>query len=445
MKFNIKNIASSATVLSLAALSLVACEDEPDKYEVAGGSPELLCVTTASNKDSLITSAFTATRVVLMGNNLRSIVKLYFNDREAVLNTSFMTDHTVFVNVPRALPDNPTDKIYMINSAGDTTTYDFRVDISAPTLSSMDCEYVAPGEVATINGDYLLTYDEAPMVITMPDGTEIKDFESISQYKVSFKIPEGCTEAGPITVTTKYGATKSKLFNFNDDRGLMADFDGEGDLGSSNGKVPQGWNISAKALTDGGLTGCGRYVVMGPESDAGELDENGGWNEAYKLSYWAGNWDGKPMEIPAGQPGAPFCNLIDFTNFEKMAVKFEVCIPKETPWSSAAMQLCFASTDECANDSWQNNTYFQTPNSLCRGIWRPWEATGSYHTDGKWVTVTLPIKDFVYNMDGTKGEKPLKSASDFASFTIYVIDGGVKGTPCNPSIRMDNIRAVTIY
>ena len=202
MKFNIKHIVRSTALCSLAALSLVACEDEPDKYEVSDGTPEIICICMPTNKDSLITSAYTNNRVVLMGNNLRSITKLYFNDQEAVLNSSLITDHTLFVTVPRNLPNNPTDKIYMYNNEGVVTEYPFTVDISAPLLSSMTCEYVAPGEVATINGDYLLSYETNPMVITMPDGQQITDFKSLSQTSVSFVVPEGCTASGAITVKT---------------------------------------------------------------------------------------------------------------------------------------------------------------------------------------------------------------------------------------------------
>ena len=143
MKFNIKNIVRSASLMSLATLSLVACEDEPDKYEVAGGNPEVIYVCMPTNKDSLITSAFTNNRVVLIGNNLRSITKLFFNDQEAVLNSSLITDHALFVTVPRSLPNNITDKIYMYNEDGNVTEYPFTVDIAAPLLASMDCEYVA--------------------------------------------------------------------------------------------------------------------------------------------------------------------------------------------------------------------------------------------------------------------------------------------------------------
>lgn len=453
MKFNIKNIVRSASLMSLATLSLVACEDEPDKYEVAGGNPEVIYVCMPTNKDSLITSAFTNNRVVLIGNNLRSITKLFFNDQEAVLNSSLITDHALFVTVPRSLPNNPTDKIYMHNEDGNVTEYPFTVDIAAPLLASMDCEYVAPGEVATINGDYLLSYDNFPMVITMPDGTQITDFKSLSQTSVSFVVPDGCTQSGPITVTSKYGTSKSTKFNFNDNRGIMADFNAGGGV-SSNGKAPQGWNISATYSSEGGIAGCGEYCQLGD----GTLETEGGWTENFKLPFWAGNWGGDPYGIAAGEAGTPFCNLIDFSDFQNMALKFELYIPKANPWSAGAMQLVFANASPAAddksagkagiaaNDTWQNNLYIKTSaeggGDICRGLYRPWETTGSFDTDDKWITVTVPFSEFVYNFDGTKGTRALQTEEDFATFVLWPIQGGVSGTACKPIFRIDNIRAV---
>ena len=261
---------------------------------------------------------------------------------------------------------------------------------------------------------------------------------------MSFIVPEGCTESGPISITTKYGTTESTKFEFNDRRGLMADFDGDGDLGSSNGIVPQGWNIAAKAYDENGLAGCGRYVQLGD----GSTTTDGGWIESFKLPFWAGNWGGDPMSIEPGNAGCPFCNFIDFTDFQNMAVKFELYIPKSNPWSAGAMQLVFTNAKTAASEEWQNNTYINTKDDekpgpgLCRGLYRPWEQTGSFDTGDKWITVTVPISEFVYNADGTKGIVPLSSADDFATFVLWPWRGGVKGTECTPIFRIDNIRAV---
>lgn len=79
-----------------------SCADEPDKYEIEGGIPTLKYIRplTPEVSDSLL-RAYMSNSICLVGDNLRSIVAMYFNDQKAVLNTSYMTDHTVIVDVPK--------------------------------------------------------------------------------------------------------------------------------------------------------------------------------------------------------------------------------------------------------------------------------------------------------------------------------------------------------
>ena len=100
-----------------------------------------------------------------------------------------------------------------------------------------------------------------------------------------------------------------------------------------------------------------------------------------------------------------------------------------------------------AADSWQNNTFLHTSSTdggldLCRGLYRPWETTGSFDTGDKWITVTVPFSEFTYNADGTSGAVPLAKPEDFATFVIWPWSGGVIGTECTPVFRIDNLRAV---
>ena len=87
-----------------------------------------------------------------------------------------------------------------------------------------------------------------------------------------------------------------------------------------------------------------------------------------------------------------------------------------------------------------NNSYFQ--GTSARGLWTPWTSTAAYHTSGKWITVSLPIKDFVYAPDGSGASSFLSSAADFANLQIFLWNGGVEGVDCTPMLKIDNIRAV---
>lgn len=415
----------SLALVPVIALGLASCQDQSDAFEQADGLPVLHYVRYA-DRDVIITEAFMEQTVCLVGDNLRSINQLLFNDQKAILNTSYMTDHTLLVNIPSEMAVEETDKIYMVTAKKDTVEYDFKVLPPAPVIKSMSNEWAAPGTVASIYGDYFIGSDDQPVVVEFPNG-EVTDFKKVSKTELQFTIPETAVE-GKIKVTSISGTTAS-TFHYRDSRGMITNFDGATDV------VPQGWNIAVQYKTEGGVDG--QYVELGPA----DLDEEGGWQESLKLPFWCGNWNGDPMGITSGA-GVPICNFIDMTSFATMAFKFELCIPKENPWSSGAMQIVFASADKCANDSWQNNTYIQPDNGLCRGLYSPWKETGSFDTNGEWITVTVPISDFRYNADGTVGTVPLQSPEDFASLVIWPWSGGVSGTACTPVFRYDNIRVV---
>lgn len=434
----INNIISKGLLLAaavVAGFAFTSCEDEPDKYEVSDGIPTIRYVRTPylSQSDSLITEATTGMSICLVGDNLRSITEMYFNDKKAILNSSYITDHTLIVDVPKNIPDVVSDKIYMINAANDTTTYEFHVSVPAPTLTEMSCEYAPAGSTVTITGNYFVDDPNVPLVVTLPDGQQVTEFSSISQSSISFTMPE-CTTEGPLEVTTIYGTTESS-FHYLDSRGMLFDFDGKTGLGN------HGWHNRDILSDETSITG--NFVRLG--DGATTMDASGGWNDSqFSFEYWPGNYN-SPMTFTGD--GIKLTDLVDFTNYEKLAYKFEMYIPSSNPWKAGAMQVIVGGVDKVtygdATDEYGgcNNTYFNN-SELPRALYRPWATTGSYDTGDQWVTVTLPIKtQFVYGSEGGVATGTL-SANDFTSLVIFVWGGGVTGTECTPIIKIDNIRVV---
>ena len=419
-------------LIAAAALGFASCEDYPDAFELADGVPTIHGIRYA-DRDVLIQQAYMGEVICFMGENLCSVRELYFNDLKAVLNTSFMTEHTLVAAVPSNLPGKRTDKVYMITKDKDTVTVDFKVMLPAPQIKSMSCEFQKPGEEVTVYGNYFTE----PMSVVFEDGNgaEVTTFKSLSMTEATFVIPADA-KPGKIKVTTESGVARSPFSYYDFCGGLITDFDGGTDV------VPQGWNFSGTYSSEGGI--LGNYVEL---KSANPMSADGAWNEDFKIDFWCGTWDGDPMDNMSG-PGVPICNIIDFTNFQNMALKFELYIPSSNPWMAGAMQLIFCSSDKAANDSWQNNTFVHSsagdPDGLdlCRGLYRPWEATGSFDTGDKWITVTVPFSEFTYNSDGTAGKVPLEKPEDFATFVIWPWSGGVNGVECTPVFRIDNIRAV---
>lgn len=421
-------------LVAAVALGFSSCEDYPDEFKLADGVPTVHGIKYADS-DVLIQEAYMSEIITILGENLCSIHQMYFNDQKALLNTSYMTENAIVLAVPGTIPVTKTDKIYMITQAKDTVVYDFSVLVPGPVLKSMSCEYQPAGTEVTVYGDFFVE----PLTLEFADDVPVTEFKSISKTEMTFVIPEGAP-AGSLKVTTEYGKASS-AFHYMDKRGLITDFDGPKNASSTHGVVPQGWNIKATYSAEDGVDG--QYVQLGPST----LSADGAWNEELKLPFWCGNWSGDPMSITTG-PGVPICNIIDFSNFQNMGIKFELCIPKENPWSAGAMQIVFTNAQRCANDTWQNNKYIHTSTDggldLCRGFYRPWEQTGEFHTDGKWITVTVPFAEFTYNADGTQGKVPLQKPEDFASLIIWPWSGGLNGTECTPIFRIDNIRAVPV-
>lgn len=425
----------------VASFSMASCEDEPDKYEVADGLPTVRYIRSpyAVSADSLITEASTGTTICLVGENLRSIYELYFNDVQAILNSSYMTDNTVIVDVPQSIPTEVSNKMYMVTRNGETVEYDFSVTVPAPTLTTMSCEYAPAGSEVTITGNYFVDDPNVPLSVVFPGDIEVTEFTNISQSSISFIMPE-CTEEGAIDVTTIYGTTTS-AFHYLDTRGMLFDFDGMTGLGN------HGWHD--RTITSDETSITGNFVQLGDGNTT--LDAAGGWNDSqFSFEYWPGSWN-TPTDYPEGE-GIRLYDLADFSDYTNMSIKFEMYIPSSNPWSSGAMQVIFAGTDlvtygNGGTDIYgnaiagPNNTYFQN-DELPRALYRPWTTTGSYHTDDQWVTVSLPISsNFIYGFNGGTATGTL-SADDFASLVIFVTGGGVEGTECTPLIKIDNIRAV---
>ena len=445
MKFNNKTFGKVLLVaLTIAfGFSMQSCEDQPDKYEHTGGKPTVYYIRPADveAKDSLIVEGSPQMAIALVGENLRSIKRMFFNDLEAVLNTSYITDHTLIVSVPKSIPNVVNDKITMITHDKDTLFYDFHVAIPAPLIMSMSNEHAKPGTNATIYGSYFIDDPNVPIEVVMPDGTVVKDFVEKTQTSLTFVVPN-CTEEGQVAVKSIYGSTKSSFY-FNDSRNYLFDFDTPNAV---TGVVlgNHGWHPQVIKSDETSLSG--NYLMLG-DTDFGA---EGPWiDKFFSFEYWPGNWQ-NPENYQGD--GVRLTELVDFTDFENMLFKFEMCVPKNNPWSAGAMQIIVGGVDKISNGETGildidgntlggcNNTYFHN-DVLPRGIYRPWETTGSFDTNDEWITVTIPISDFKFGFSGGAASGKL-TAKDFSSLVIFVVGGGITGTECHPIIKIDNIRVV---
>jgi hypothetical protein len=408
-----KKLVQAIVFVLAVCYGFITCDDNPDKFEATQGVPEVLYVRLpdAASPDSLLDGAYLDNTICLVGNNLRSVHEIYFNDQKAILNTSFITDHTLIVVVPKGIPVDVTDKIYLVTAANETVTYPsgdgkFVAKVPAPVVNSISCEYIADGNEAILYGDYFIDDPKTPLKINMAGNVPVTEFIRIEKTQVQFVVPEGA-QKGFINVTSLYGTGRSH-FQFRDDRGMILDWD---DLNASGGWRP------GNLAEENGVSG--KYVVF-----KGNLD-NGDWNE-----------DGFSFNLWGSANGRPEGDLFDTSDplfKDKLQLKFEINI--HGAWSANAMQIVFVPWSVSGTNG------FYSDASIGRALWIPWATTGSYETNG-WITVSIPIENFKYTHEGATASAP--GAGGYGGLNFFVWNGGVSGTACTTEMWIDNIRVVPI-
>ena len=425
--------------LAMMGCLMTACEDQPDKYEIADGVPTLKYVRSPlpEEADSLLVGAYLGNTVCLVGDNLRSIYELYFNDQKATLNTSYMTDHTILVDIPKNIPEEVTNKIYMVTKSGAKVDFDFNVMVPAPVVSSMSCEYAPAGSEAVLYGDYFVDDPNVPLTISMPGDITVEgeQITSITKTAVKFIVPVGAMQ-GNIRVKSIYGTGQS-VFQYKDTRNILFDWDGKYEGALAAGNSWNGDNEKKGQILASVPSVDGKYMVMGPATLSG-----GQWQTPgeYLMMYW-------PYQH-ATQGCVPLYDLPQFKKMleeyelEDLAVKFEAYVPASNPWMAEGMQIQFTSLDEVSMEN-QNHDYVYGEGKEPRGVWVPWEETGSYDTGDQWVTVTLKMSEFNKQLSGVVSETEL-TKEKLAGLSIFLRGGGVDGKECEPIICIDNIRVVPV-
>lgn len=424
--------------LAMMGCFMTACEDQPDKYEIADGVPTLKYVRSPlpEEADSLLVGAYLGNTVCLVGDNLRSIYELYFNDQKATLNTSYMTDHTVLVDIPKNIPEEVTNKIYMVTKSGEKVDFDFSVMVPAPVVSSMSCEYAPAGSEAVLYGDYFVDDPNVPLTISMPGDITVEgeQITSITKTAVKFIVPEGAMQ-GNIRVKSIYGTGQS-VFQYKDTRNILFDWDGKYEGALAAGNSWNGDNEKKGQILASVPSVDNNYMVLGTTFLSG-----GQWDTPpeYTMMYWP--------DLNATEGCVPLYDLPQFKKMledytiEELALKFEVYVPTSNPWMAEGMQIMFTSLDEASIQKHNNGYFYQTETP--RGVWVPWEETGSYDTGDQWVTVTLKMSEFNKQLSGVVSETEL-TKEKLAGLSIFLRGGGVDGKECEPIICIDNIRVVPV-
>ncbi|MDP2335066.1 MAG: glycan-binding surface protein [Bacteroidota bacterium] len=377
---------------------------------VGGGTPTVIYIriTDPLKSDSLITHAFMGKNVAIMGENLQNVTEVWFNDQSAKLNTSFITSTNIIVTIPNVIPETVTNEIKLVMRDKTEFTYPFGVDVPAPLISSMLCEYVKEGETAVLQGNFFINDPSAPLKVFFPGNIEGVVL-SVSLNEVKVKVPAG-VGSGPMVVKSIYGSSRS-TFYFRDDRNIFLNFD---ELTSSGS-----WRSGTTRKDASSLDR--NYVML-----KGELGDNAGAED-----YSGG---GFVCELWSDANGRPEKNFFTGSPADYL-LKFEANVKA---WSGAYLNICWGPWKSSVGP-YQNQLYWSDMNA--RGLWRPWEgtSTGSFKTDG-WITVTIPMADMKYNK--SFGSMTF-DASKAGSMTLWMKGpAATKGGTCKMEVYFDNFRIV---
>ncbi|WAC13440.1 glycan-binding surface protein [Dyadobacter pollutisoli] len=218
---NFKNIYKTGLGLLMSAgmlLSLQSCNENELDGAPTISNVRLLDPTKA---DSSLNGALPGTLIVVQGQNLGSVLKVYFNDFDASFNSALGSNSNIIVTIPANAPTKAADagvssKIKVLTKGGEAT-YDFVLIAPQPVISGLYSEFVKPGATVVINGDYFYN------IKTVKLGTTALQVVSSTPKQITAKMP-ATDVIGSITVEGEFGIAKT-TFKMNDLEGHMVNFD----------------------------------------------------------------------------------------------------------------------------------------------------------------------------------------------------------------------------
>ncbi|UCH13438.1 MAG: hypothetical protein JSV22_10010 [Bacteroidales bacterium] len=399
MKASIKYMFLLMIPVIFIGMILISCEKKD-----GGGTPVIhyIRITDPEKADSLLTAAFMGDLIVIVGENLGGAREIWFNDQEAYLTPTYITDETILVNVPSNTPKVITNQIKIIFADGYELLHDFTIDIPGPELYSIKCEYVADGGTVELTGDYFFD----PTTVIFPGNLEA-EISTRTKTELEVIVPDGAT-TGKIKIRTTFGEVESD-FLFRDNRNIILDFDTY---------FHELWTapvIYADSAPDPAPC-SGNYVNI-ISDEVGSWD----WENYLSIQYWAENSAKGDVPLATG--------LVNDLIF-----KFEANVPIE--WHDVRMEIYMTIYGN------GHGRDAQPPPSHAR--WMPW-IDEPYITDG-WITVSIPLSDFMFDKndpeDNEQGSRPIEDLSVLTNLTMMVF-GPTSSSPFHPvKICIDNVRIV---
>jgi len=218
---NFKYVYKTALVLCLAAgmlLTFQSCNDDDVNGAPAITNVRLLDPTKA---DSSLNAAEPGSLLVIQGQNLGSVMKVYFNDFEATFNAALGSNSNVIVTIPANAPTKAVDASVSnkirVQTKGGEATYDFVLSAPMPVISGLYSEFVKANGTLVINGDYFYNIKSVKV------GATSLQVLSTTVKQITAKMP-AVAVSDIVTVEGEFGIVKTN-FKVNGSEGNMINFD----------------------------------------------------------------------------------------------------------------------------------------------------------------------------------------------------------------------------
>ncbi len=218
---NFKNICKAGFGFVVTACMLLAFQscntDEMDAAPMIS-NVRLLDPTKA---DSSLKGALPGSLIVIQGQNLGSVLKVYFNDFEATFNSALGSNSNIIVTIPanaptKAVEPGVSNKIRVLTNGGEAT-YDFSLTSPSPVLAGLYSEFVKPNGTVVINGDYFYNIKSVKL------GSTNLTILSSTVKQITAKMPATGT-IDYLTIEGEFGTAKTR-FKMNDTTAHMVNFD----------------------------------------------------------------------------------------------------------------------------------------------------------------------------------------------------------------------------